>query len=1011
MGPVKRLIPIAFSGGIDTKTDPKHVLPGKLLDLQNGIFQQTGALNRRWGYKALGKSVIGSGSPISACKAIDGGYNSELLLFDGLNAYSYIPANDAWANRGGVVSVIQTNQTIVRNSSQQLSPDHARLNGVDVYAWEDSRGGIRYSIFDSASGAAIITDQPIYPGAPSNLIRPKCIAFPGTNTIGIFHVDNVGNLSCVQISASAPAQNPGPTPLMTTLVPGTYYDVTASSTTGAIYIAHWLVESGGNAFTVSRLATGPMSITWTANAVSVGGTIGLGVAITIDPSTDKTWIFAGQSGGNVTGQITNAAGTSFSLGVPIVTAPGTVQSIAAAVTAGVPTIFVESLGAGGNASLNIISQFTVTAFVISALTTFARGCGLASKPFYYGSALYVNVATQTQQQSTYFTLDSSGRVVAKALATLGGGVIASSDFVLPECQQVSPGIFVYANLVKGIVNTEAGTVLSLLGVNATSLDFIDSNHFLSAEINGSFYTVGGILQSYDGTQYVEHGFHMYPEAIVATPSGSGGLMLSGTYNYAVTYEWVDNNGATQISTPSIVYAVTVTGPTGSVQHTIPTLRLTKKSRVKIVVYRTTAGGTLLYRVTSAAVPVYNDPTVDTISFVDALADTSITSNGLMYTQPLTIGSNPVLPNAAPPACSLIATFANRLFIAGLDDPFGLAYTQAALQGTPMQFASLLTLRSDPDGGPITAIQRMDDKLIIFKKTSIFYITGQGPTATGDQSDFGTPISIPSGGVGCASQNSIVLTPVGILFQSLNGIYLLDRGLNVSYKGAPVEGFNSLTITSATLVPNQWVIFTTSTDKAIVYDYYYDQWATFTNHSATDSDVYLGANNAFVFARPDGTVFEQTPGVFTDAGTAIPFRALTAKINPGQIQGYQRVYHAFLLGTYKGTHTLSVQCLFDYDDTFTAMTLIPSDSTLGIGSTFGTASPFGNETPFGGASSGQRVYQYRLDVLRKCQSIQFDITDQQSAPGNEGFSLSALSLLVGVKQGGFKMPSIKQFGVS
>src|SRR4029077_12739318 len=121
------------------------------------------------------------------------------------------------------------------------------------------------------------------------------------------------------------------------------------------------------------------------------------------------------------------------------------------------------------------------------------------------------------------------------------------------------------------------------------------------------------------------------------------------------------------------------------------------------------------------------------------------------------------------AGSLIATYATRLFIAGLDDPYTLWYSLQTLANSPMQFSSLLTLTTDPDGGPITALARMDANLLIFKSNAIFYITGQGPTPTGDSNDLGVPIAIPSGEVGCISQNSIVLTPVGLLFQSSNGI--------------------------------------------------------------------------------------------------------------------------------------------------------------------------------------------------------------------------------------------------
>jgi hypothetical protein len=999
----KRLVPIAFSGGIDTKTDPKQVIPGKLLDLQNGIFLQTGGLNRRWGYRALGKGVIGSTATIGACKAVDAGFNQELLLFDGLKAYSYLPSNDAWATRGSVVSIVQTNQTIIRNSSQQLSPDYANLNGVDVFAWEDSRGGIRYSVFDSPSAALILGDQPLFAGMGA-ILRPKCVPCIAAGVMAIFFVDAFSNLSYMTISPSTPTQISGPFQAISGLSNPAVYDV-ATAPNGNIYVTSWSTTglpppSSAFVLTMAKLDVAAHVVTFTTSA-----------------GLSNVWLLvcAPTVPNGANSQLFDPNLNTLNGGLATITAAGNIQSMTGVVQGSTLQAYFEVLGANGN---YIQSNTRTAAGVLGnpdvSCPVFRRSVGLASKAFAYLGNIYVNVAFQSQQQSTYFTLDGAGNVVSKVNATLGGGYIASSDSMLPECQNVSPGQFEYANLEKGIVNTEAGGVLSLLGVNTTNLDFLHSNNFLSSAINGCLYTVGGILQSYDGQQYVEHGFHVYPEAIVATPSAVGGAMGAGIYNYAVTYEWPDNNGNTQISTPSIVYSVTVPGTAlGSVQHTIPTLRLTKKSRVKIVVYRTqgTTNGTLLFRVTSAAVPLYNDPTVDTVTFTDTLADASIGSNGLMYTQPLVSGTNPVLPNSAPPSCSLIATFANRVVLAGLDDSFSLAYTKAAVSGIPMEFASILTLRCDPDGGPITAIARMDDKLVIFKKTSIFYITGQGPTATGDQNDFGTPISIPSGDVGCVSQNSIVSTPVGLLFQSLNGIYLLDRGLNVSYKGAPVEAFNALPITSATLVPNQWVIFTTNTDKAIVYDYYYDQWSTFTNHSATDSDTYLGSNNALVIANPNGTIYLQTPSTFTDNGVPIKFRALTAKINPGVLQGYQRVYHAFLLGQYKGSHTLSVQCLFDYDDTFTAMTLIPADATLGTGVTFGTPSPFGIDSPFGGASSGQQVYQFRLDILRKCQSVQFDITDLQTNPGNEGFSLSALSLLVGVKQGGMKVPAIKQFGVT
>lgn len=1039
MGPVKTVVPIPFAGGIDTKTDPSQIQMGKLADLQNGVFRQTGAVGRRWGYEALGKTVIGSTGEIASCAAIQP-FNSELVLFDGLSAYSYIQADDAWVNKGSVVSVIQSNQQIVAGNSQQLSPDFGTLGGIEVYAWEDSRGGIRYSIFDAVDGTSIVTDQPLYAGVRSTAARPKVIPFAAANLILVFFDDGYGDVAYVKFSPGNPAiRNTGADTVINgsqggygqLAVSPVYFDAAVSGDGSTVQVAA-IPTLGSNANNIVPYWTAIDATlhnpgTWPFPVFSGGGPfpssaikpVGL---IADAPNAAMIVLYTIQGSGGVgTGTQVQAvsyaaANGSINWSSVVLTQTGNLQSVSGIIPAGSGQLTVVAEAPAASTGYLAQSMFqrvwtssvTTATGAATASTIFMRGVGLASKPFQYAGRVYFNVAFQSNEQSTYFTIDALGNVIGKVFQGLCGGLISNSDYSLPECPTVSPGVFKYANLIKGAPNTEAGAVVALLGVNATRLDFFDSNQFLSSSINGSMYTVGGVLQAYDGSQFVELGFNVFPENVTLAAAGGGG-QGTGDYFYCVTYEWNDNNDRTDVSTPSTPVKITLTAGQ-SVNITVPTLKLTKKSMVKIVIYRTAANELTLTRVTSAIVPLYNDPTVDFVVFNDVLSDASIAGNGAMYTQPLVTGGNPIVPNSAPPSCSLIATYSTRLFIAGLDDPYTLWYSQQTLANSPMQFSDLLTLTTDPDGGPITALARMDANLFIFKSNAIFYITGQGPTATGDSNDFGVPIAIPSGEVGCISQNSIVLTPVGLLFQSSNGIYLLDRGLNVSYKGAPAEKFNSLMITSATLVPNQWVVFTTTTGQAIVYDYYYDQWSTFTNHKAIDSALYLGAGDLFVYAQPDGTVLQQTPTTFSDNGVAIPFSLTTAPLSFAQLQGYQRIYHAFMLGIYKGQHNITVGCAFDFDQTFTSLAPIPVDAILGT-STFGSGTPFGSDAVFGGAAQGQSVYQFRVDVLRKCQAVQFQITDQQSAPGNEGFSLSALSLVVGVKAGGNKVPANKQIGAS
>ena len=62
--------------------------------------------------------------------------------------------------------------------------------------------------------------------------------------------------------------------------------------------------------------------------------------------------------------------------------------------------------------------------------------------------------------------------------------------------------------------------------------------------------------------------------------------------------------------------------------------------------------------TSNLVPLLNDPTVNTIVFNDGLADAEITNNSPIYT------TGGFLPNAAPPSCSMITLYNNRVIIGG-----------------------------------------------------------------------------------------------------------------------------------------------------------------------------------------------------------------------------------------------------------------------------------------------------------------------------------------------------------
>jgi hypothetical protein len=251
----------------------------------------------------------------------------------------------------------------------------------------------------------------------------------------------------------------------------------------------------------------------------------------------------------------------------------------------------------------------------------------------------------------------------------------------------------------------------------------------------------------------------------------------------------------------------------------------------------------------------------------------------------------------------------------------------------------------------------------------------------------------------------VITPAGLMFQSAKGFYLLDQSLNVTYIGAPAETFNNYTFTSATLhtAYNQ-VIFTTATGTAIIYDYYQQQWGQWTNHNVADALIY---NNMFTYLNPNGTVYQQNTTSFTDAGTPILMGFTLPDLSFAGLQGYQRVFRVYILGTYKGPHTFNVQVAYDYNQNYTQFaTITPQPANT---SYWGNSISWGDDQFWGGAN-GYTIYQFRVDFnVQKCTAIRLFISDNQSSNYNEGYAISSIVFEVGVLPGGNKLPGNQTYG--
>jgi len=228
-------------------------------------------------------------------------------------------------------------------------------------------------------------------------------------------------------------------------------------------------------------------------------------------------------------------------------------------------------------------------------------------------------------------------------------------------------------------------------------------------------------------------------------------------------------------------------------------------------------------------------------------------------------------------------------------------------------------------------------------------------------------------------------PNGLMFQAPgnNGIWLLTRDLGTQYVGADVEGYNQYNVTSTQLVPTETVVrFTLSNGTILIYDYYVGKWNVDLGLSAADSCVF---QNLFTYLNANGTVYQETPGTYTDNGAFIPLGLTTSWLDFADLQGLQRVKEFLILGKYYNPHTLTVSFAYNFNST-----VVQTDTIT--------------------VSSDPNPYQFRLFLnVQKCQSVQITLLESQTSSYGQGLSLSGFNFIGGKKKGHYKLSAAQSYG--
>jgi len=1024
MAVVKDSIKISFGGGLDQKTDAKQISADEFLALNNMVFTVGGRLTKRNGFAGGFTKAVTSPNPSLTYSVVPGtlssarkvfSYNNELLLNDAWNLYSWDSSALSWVYKGRETRVGLSTQNIIGGINPYQSADMSvdTTSGIKVYAGVYSLlVGVIYSIQDTVTGQFIVNQALM--GA--NFYNPRCVSISGKSWI--FAV-NISDQKLYYQAIVGQTVTGSPTAIISDLnASQPNYDVDVDTYTGNIYLSYY--TSGPSVKIValsSSLAIG--------NSISVtGATAGNGVSWFGDGSNIWT-VYASATQVNafsVNNAVTVTTGTdaiidSGSTGAAVNNVTGVWSSVQ-----NKAFIFYDPiLFASGGFTDSAVINYRTAVIAAGAVTPQGSAAQFVGSVSINSKAFAVNGIPHLLGLYSYYSIiqtsDDAGNWVAKNFtvqptnflfnlyntnSTMGGAgnpprANIAAKISPDEASQTAPvvgllcgvhqsssGVWELASLQSSNYSIETvQPIFSPQGVIGCSFNFNDTNPDVQSLGNNALIA-GGQVAMYDSASVVEQNFHIYPNSlgtVIATTGGSLGLASADTtYSYIYTYEWIDNQGRVHRSFPSPVVTPIASGhnytfasgvTAGKVTLTIPNLRVTEKSGVSIRIYRTTANGSVYYLLGGGAAILVNDPSTDTITYVDnesANSDKNVIGNLQLYT-------TGALGYYAPPASSALTNFKNRAIQVGSEDPYQVGYSNAVLQNFPVQFVPEFLQNIGTVGGALITVAQMDDKMILFKSgkisgPAIYYMQGQGPAASGANNDFQDPLPITVD-AGCVDRPSVVLTPVGLMFKSDKGIYLIDRSLQASYIGAQVEGYNQYSVLSSQLIPNTTQVrFFLSNGTLLMYDYLYKKWATWTPPAGISDCIFQGQHT---YVDATGQVYQETPGLYVD-GTATPvlWSFTTAWIKLMGLQGYQRAFWFLLIGDYISAHKLAVSLYTDFSTT--------PDSSVTI-------------TP----NSQDALENWRVFFTKqRCQSFQVQMSEVYTGTLGQGLNLSGVNLVVGAK---------------
>jgi len=363
-------------------------------------------------------------------------------------------------------------------------------------------------------------------------------------------------------------------------------------------------------------------------------------------------------------------------------------------------------------------------------------------------------------------------------------------------------------------------------------------------------------------------------------------------------------------------------------------------------------------------------------------------------RPYTFGGE--LENYTPPPATAIESHRDRMFAFSTYD-FRAWYSKPLAYARGVEWVQEQTI---PCPQEVVGMASLESALACFTKEQIYVLEGYGPSSTGVPPDAFARLVLLSAEVGLAEPQAFARTPVGVIFRSNQGWWLLDRTLSLKYLGAPAERtmkeLDAYVTRSVDVDLKRGVVrflmSNASEDMRLCYWYDTDRWSTDTLPSGrTFRDAQVIGDNYYI------------------ADTDVCMKLSTSSYEDGQ-HGLNRVYQMQVVsGWIRFDNLAQVKRVWRI--------LVSLYKVAASGISMLTYRDFDTTTPTGVSAwadadllTGSHILRVH-QIYQKVRAVKISVQDLQNTnpPGpfsgtTAGFELLGFGFELGLKRGAAKAPA-------